>query len=108
VILAELRGPLSPVALGWPNVGSSSALTMRTRDLARRAHVAAAFGPLVALLAKIGAGQPDDGVAASEAAGVRGRDNEGPTEELACDRRGIVTYGPGSTRVAVAVPRRSA
>jgi len=69
VILAELRGPLSPVALGWPNVGSSSALTMRTRDLARRAHVAAASAPLVALLAKISAGQPVDGVGAAKRRG---------------------------------------
>jgi hypothetical protein len=67
---------------------------MRTRNLARRAHVAAVFGPLVALLAKNGADQPDDGVAASEAAGVHGRDTEGPAEELACDRRGVVTDGP--------------
>jgi hypothetical protein len=68
---------------------------MRTRDLARRAHVAAAFAPLVALLGKNGADQPVDGVAAREAAGVHSRDTEGPAEELAWHRRGIVTYGPG-------------
>ena len=57
---------------------------------------------------KNGADQPDDGVAASEAAGMHGRDTEGPAEERACHRQGIVTYGPGNTRVAVAVRRRSA
>jgi hypothetical protein len=47
------------------------------------------------LLGKNGADQPVDGVAAREAAGVHSRDTEGPAEELAWHRRGIVTYGPG-------------
>jgi hypothetical protein len=50
----------------WVEFGADDADAALGQEL--EAHVGAAFGPLVALLGKNGADQPDDGVAAREAA----------------------------------------